>query len=87
MDHKATKLLQRLKRIEGQVRGVQRMIEEERYCIDILQQLAAIKAATDQVGLALLENHMQGCLRKAIQNGEGHEQISEIMNAVRQFVK
>lgn len=80
-------LLRRLRRIEGQVRGLQRMIEEDRYCVEILQQLAAVKAAIDQVGLGLLEDHTRGCVRQAIQGGDGEEQIAELLAVVRQLVR
>ena len=67
-------LLARMKKIEGQARGVQRMIEEDRYCIDIVQQLTALSAAIDEVSLLILERHIEGCVADAIreQRGEGH---------------
>lgn len=82
-------LLSRLKRIEGQVRGVQKMIDEDRYCVDILAQLAAIKSATHQVALSLLESHTQHCVRDALanENGDGDEKIAELMEVIRQFSK
>ena len=61
------KLLARLKRIEGQVRGISRMVEEDKYCVEILIQIAAVKAALNKVGLVLLEDHTRGCVRRAIQ--------------------
>jgi DNA-binding FrmR family transcriptional regulator len=83
------KLLTNLRRIEGQVRGVHKMIEEERYCVDILTQLAAIKAATNKIGLSLLEEHTRGCVRNAIQEqeDEGDSHIEELMEVVRAFTK
>jgi DNA-binding FrmR family transcriptional regulator len=70
------KLLADLRRIEGQVRGVHKMIEEERYCIDILNQLASIKSAANGICLALLEAHTRGYVKKAIREqtdqGDGH---------------
>jgi len=83
-----SKLLSRLKRIEGQVRGIQKMIEEERYCVDILIQLAAIKSATHQVGLSILESHTRGCVKDALTNNmESDEKIDELMEVIRQFTK
>jgi DNA-binding FrmR family transcriptional regulator len=83
------KLLRNLRKIEGQVRGVHKMIEEDRYCVNILTQLAAIKAATNKIGLTLLEDHTRGCVKKAIQEradeGEGH--IEELMEVIRAFTK
>ena len=87
-DHK-DKLLKRLRRMEGQVRGVHRMIEEDRYCVDILYQLAAIKAATNKIGLELLENHTKGCVTRAVkhQEDDGDSQIDELMEVIRAFTK
>ncbi len=64
-------LLNRLRRIEGQARGLQRLVEEEAYCLDLLQQVEALTAAADQVGLLLLEDHISGCLTHAIEIGPG----------------
>ena len=66
---KAT-LVRRLSRIEGQVRGIARMIEREEYCVDILQQTAALRAALDSVGILILEDHVRGCVRTAAERGE-----------------
>jgi DNA-binding FrmR family transcriptional regulator len=88
-DQSSRKLLTNLRRIEGQVRGVHKMIEEERYCVDILTQLAAIKAATNKIGLSLLEEHTRGCVRNAIQEqeDEGDSHIEELMEVIRAFTK
>lgn len=75
-------LLVRLRRIEGQVRGVQRMVEDDRYCVDILIQIAAIKAAVDKVAAGLLEGHVRGCVAKAITEGHGDQAVSELMEVV-----
>jgi DNA-binding FrmR family transcriptional regulator len=74
-------LVRRLRRIEGQVRGIERMVEEERYCVDVLDQIAAARTALDQVGLRLLENHARHCMRK------GHADVDELMAAVERFAK
>ena len=68
------KLLNRLKRIEGQVRGVTRMIDEDRYCIDIMTQLAAIRAALTRVESELLKGHLDHCIESAIVSGDAAEQ-------------
>ena len=80
-------LLARMKRIEGQTKGIQRMIEEDRYCIDIVQQLTALSAAVDEVSLLILESHIEGCVTDAIreQHGEGH--IKELMTTIRKAIK
>jgi len=75
-------LLRRLKRIEGQVRGVQKMVEEGRYCLDILTQLQAITAASEKVGQQLLEGHMRGCIADAIKQERGDEAITELMHVL-----
>lgn len=79
-------LVNRLKRIEGQVRGIQRMVDEEAYCLDVLQQVEAMTAAADQVGLLLLEDHIDGCLMHAIETGEGEAYVDEVMEVVRRTI-
>jgi DNA-binding FrmR family transcriptional regulator len=76
-------LLNRLRRIEGQVRGIQRLVEEEAYCLDILQQVEAVTAAADGVALLLLEDHIDGCLTHAIETGQGEPYVDEVMTVVR----
>ena len=76
-------LLNRLRRIEGQARGLQRLVEEEAYCLDLLQQVEALTAAADQVGLLLLEDHISGCLSHAVQTGQGQPYVDEVMAVVR----
>jgi CsoR family transcriptional regulator, copper-sensing transcriptional repressor len=80
-DHKEA-LVKRLKRIEGQVRGLQRMIDDERYCIDILTQVSATSAALDGVALGVMEDHIQHCVRDG-----GDEKITELMGAVERLVR
>jgi CsoR family transcriptional regulator, copper-sensing transcriptional repressor len=76
-------LIRRLKRIEGQVRGIERMIERREYCIDILQQTAALRAAVDSVALLVLEDHVQGCVRTAAAQGDPDRYIEEVLDVVR----
>jgi DNA-binding FrmR family transcriptional regulator len=76
-------LLRRLSRMEGQVRGIARMIEREEYCVDILQQTAALRAAVDAVSLLVLEDHVQGCIRTAAERGEAEQYVDEILDVVR----
>ncbi len=85
-ENKAT-LLVRMKKIEGQIKGVQRMIEDDRYCIDIVQQLSAVSAAVDEVALLILESHIEGCVTDAIREQNGETHIKELMSAVRKFMK
>jgi DNA-binding FrmR family transcriptional regulator len=79
-------LLARLARIQGQVRGVSRMIAEDEYCIDVLTQINAIKAAIDQVGLLLLEDHIKTCVVDAAKRGQ-EEKLDELVRAVDRFAK
>ncbi|WP_203363795.1 metal-sensing transcriptional repressor [Bacillus sp. REN10] len=78
-------LSNRLNRIEGQVRGIQKMIEEDRYCVDILVQITAVQSALKNVGMQVLENHTHHCVANAIQSGEGKEAIDELMKVFNQF--
>src|ERR687892_2420735 len=88
--YKASKeqLLTRLARVEGQVRGVARMVEEDRYCIDVLTQVSAARAALEEISLGLLDGHARHCML-----GEGEapadpkEQVEELMGAVGRLVK
>lgn len=76
-------LVTRLRRIEGQARGIQRLVDEEAYCLDVLQQVEAMTAAADQVALLLLEDHIDGCLAHAIESGQGQPYVDEVMTVVR----
>ncbi len=78
-------LLKRLARIEGQVRGVSRMIEEERYCIDVLTQIGAIEAALDKVALGLIDDHTRHCVLDA-EGGERAAKVDELVAALGRFV-
>ena len=80
-------MLARLRRIEGQTRGLQRMIEEDKYCIDIITQVSSVQAALEKVTLMLIENHMKGCLVEAVQQGKGDEKIGEVMSVLRRYAK
>jgi len=84
------KLLKRLARAEGQVRGVARMVEEDRYCIDILTQLAAAGTALESIALAILDDHVKHCVAGALASGDETEakaKIDELLAAVRRFAK
>jgi DNA-binding FrmR family transcriptional regulator len=87
--HDKAKILARLRRMEGQVRGVQRMVEEDQYCLDVLTQLSAIIAAARQTGLLVLEDHVRGCVLGASQHeGTGVDQdelLTELMGAIDRF--
>jgi DNA-binding FrmR family transcriptional regulator len=78
-------LLKRLARIEGQVRGVSRMVEEERYCIDVLTQIGAIEAALDKVALGLIDDHTRHCVMDA-DGDDRTEKVDELVAALGRFV-
>lgn len=83
------KYLARLKRIEGQTRGIHRMIDEDQYCIDILTQISAVNSALENVALALLEDHLGHCVTHAAQEGGtvAEEKLAEATKAIRRMVK
>jgi DNA-binding FrmR family transcriptional regulator len=80
-------LLGRLRRVEGQVRGVERMVEEDRYCIDVLTQISAIQAALDKVALGLLDGHARHCMQEGATQGQGEEMATEMMAAVGRLMR
>jgi DNA-binding FrmR family transcriptional regulator len=80
-------LLQRMKRIEGQARGIQKMIEEDRYCPEIIQQLTALSHAADEVTLILLQDHIEGCVTRCIHEGDSSGTIDELLGLIRRVVR
>ena len=86
--HDKAKIMARLRRMEGQVRGVQRMVEEDQYCLDVLTQLSAIIAAARQTGLLVLEDHVRGCVLGADQAHDeidSEELLTELIGAIDRF--
>jgi DNA-binding FrmR family transcriptional regulator len=77
----------RLRRIEGQVRGIGRMVEEDRYCIDVLTQISAIQAALDKVALGLLDGHVRHCVARSAEEGRADEMAEELMAAVGRLMR
>ena len=84
-----SRYLARLKRIEGQARGLHRMVDEEKYCIDILTQISALKSALDGVAMGLLEDHLQHCVVDAARAGgdEAEEKLKEASAAIARMVR
>lgn len=80
-------LAKRLNRIEGQVRGLNKMVDEDRYCVDILTQIAAVRSALDAVALQLLRDHTHGCVQDAIRSGHGDPAIDELLTVVEKFAR
>ncbi|MBF0859037.1 metal-sensitive transcriptional regulator [Gluconobacter sp. LMG 31484] len=80
-------LTNRVRRIEGQVGGVLNMIENDRYCVDILTQISAIKSALDGVSIQILSSHANGCVRRAVQDDGGEDAIDELLQVVRRMMR
>jgi CsoR family transcriptional regulator, copper-sensing transcriptional repressor len=82
-------LLRRLSRIEGQVRGIRAMVDDEAYCVDVITQLSAVTRALDGVALKLLEDHAHHCVRGAVERGgsEADEKLDEVLAAVQRFAR
>ena len=85
--HDKVSLQARLARIEGQVRGIQRMVDEDRYCIDVLTQVTAVKAALDKVALALLDDHVSHCVVDAVREGNGEQKVKELTTAIGRYLR
>jgi len=80
-------IIKRLRRIEGQVKGIQKMVEEEKYCGDILIQIAAVRAAMNSVGGLILENHMKGCLKNYLDGAAGDEVLDNLVDTMVKYAK
>lgn len=81
-------IIARLRRIEGQVRGLQRMVDEDTYCIDILTQVGAIGGALDKVAVILLEDHLAHCVTDSISSGtDGEAKVKEAARAIERLLK
>jgi len=82
-------VLLRLRRIEGQVRGLQRLVDEDTWCIDVLTQISSVTKALQGVGVGLLDDHIRHCVRDAVQQGddEGDERIEEVVTAIRRLLR
>lgn len=83
------KILGRLRRIEGQVRGVQRMVEEDQYCVDVLTQISAIIAAAKATGLLVLDDHIRGCVLGTCRHGHEDQEdvVTELTSAIERFTR
>lgn len=89
-DHRNDAIVRRLRRIEGQVRGIEEMVNDDRSCVDILQQIASARTALGQVGFKLLERHVERCIAEALASGDERTaaiQTSEMLTAVQRFVR
>ncbi len=82
-----TDLIRRLKKIEGQIKGIQKMVDGDKYCVDVLIQIAAVRAAINRVGTIIFESHTRGCLRSAIEEQRHEEMIEELIDLMAKFMK
>jgi DNA-binding FrmR family transcriptional regulator len=81
-------ILVRLRRMEGQLKGIQKMIEEDKYCVDVLNQLSSIQAATQKVANIIMKDHIRGCVRDALtHNDHSEEHVNELISVVEKFTK
>ena len=81
-------LLSRLRKIEGQIRGVQRMVSEDAYCVDVLTQISAVTSGMEKVGVRLIREHMKGCVADAIRTkGKADDKIDEVVKVVERFLQ
>ncbi len=82
-------VLLRLRRIEGQVRGLQRMVDDDTWCIDVLTQISSVTKALQGVGIGLLDDHIRNCVRDAVRQGgdEGDERIEEVVLAIQRLLR
>ena len=81
------KIKARLSRIEGQIRGVQRMVDNDKYCVDILTQVSSIIAASHRVGQIILKDHIKGCVKDAVASKNGDKSVEEVMQVIERFIK
>ena len=80
-------VLTRLRKIEGQLRGIQRMVDQDAYCIDVLTQVSAVVSGMEKVGMRLLSDHIRGCVRDALTSEEpGDEKVEELVRVVERFI-
>jgi len=82
-----TDILNRLNRIEGQVKGIKRMIEEEKTCADVLTQVAAVRAAINKVGGLILEKHSKECMNNSLTSENKQQELDELLNTIQKFLK
>jgi DNA-binding FrmR family transcriptional regulator len=81
------RLLARCRRIEAQARGLAKLVEEDRYCLDIMRRIASLRAAADGVALTLLRDHMDACVREAVESDGRSGEIDDVMEVVRRYTR
>ena len=79
--------LLRLRKVEGQVKGITKMVNDEKYCVNIINQITAAQRALEQVALGILKRHVESCVSDAVKEGKGSRKIDELMETINKFVK
>ncbi|MBP2666603.1 MAG: metal sensitive transcriptional repressor [Firmicutes bacterium] len=87
VDKEKADLKQRLKKISGQINGIDKMLDDGRYCVDVVQQILAARAALNKVALMIVESHAKSCIVTAIKEDRADQSIDELMNVLKQFTK
>ncbi len=85
-EHLRPDLIRRLNRIEGQVRGITKMVEDGRYCIEVMDQIAAVRQALNSVGYILMESHTRGCVIDAVKAGQGEKSVDELLRVMKRYM-
>lgn len=86
-DESKKEIFTRLKKIEGQIHGIEKMVDDKRYCIDILNQVAAVRRALDGVSMVMMKKHVETCVSHAIKSDKGQPAIDELLKSVERFVR
>jgi DNA-binding FrmR family transcriptional regulator len=86
-DKEKNELKLRLKKVAGQINGIDKMLDEGRYCVDVVQQILAARAALNRVSMIILESHAKSCVVTAIKENRAEESIEELMDVLKQFTK
>ena len=86
MHEERQNIINRLNRIEGQVKGIRKMVEEEQSCAEVMMQIAAVKAAVNRVGTVMFETHFRDCLEKAIREGEDLDFVDDVMKMLGKYI-
>ncbi|MCO8124274.1 metal-sensitive transcriptional regulator [Stieleria sp. TO1_6] len=89
-DEEKTKFANRMRRISGQVNAVQRMIEDDQYCVDVMMQISAVTGALNKVSELLMQEHLKSCVRQAMENGDEadrDQKLEELLNVFRKYSK
>ncbi|CUH95025.1 hypothetical protein P22_1094 [Propionispora sp. 2/2-37] len=86
-EHEQANIKTRLRKISGQINGIEKMVDEKRYCVDVLQQVMAARSALNQVALIILESHTKSCVVTAIQENRTEESVKELVDVLARFTK